>query len=150
MKREGKYPKAKVFGILQSGHHILVEEFVGEHSKGNGIYYRPIGGSIEFGENSTEALKREFREEVKETVAIEDYLGCIENIFMINGRVGHEIILVYSVSFEEKENYTRKMFPIQESEQATFAKWIDIMDFLTGEKVLFPEGLVDKLERGNS
>ena len=150
MKIDGKYPRAKVLGILQSGHRILVEEFVGEHSKGNGIYYRPIGGSIEFGENSTEALKREFREEVKETVAIEDYLGCIENIFRINGRVGHEIILIYRVSFEEKDNYSRNMFMIEECGQETFAKWVDMMDFVTGEKVLFPEGLVEKLERGNS
>ena len=109
-----------------------------------------IGGSIEFGERSTEALCREFKEEVKETVEIKDFLGCIENIFMINDRVGHEIILVYSVSFEDKENYTREIFTIQENGQASFAKWIDIMDFIIGEKVLFPDGLVDKLERRNS
>ena len=53
---EGKYPRAKVIGILQSGNRLLVEEFEGEHSKGNGIYYRPIGGSIEFEEKSTAAL----------------------------------------------------------------------------------------------
>ncbi len=70
---------------------------------------------------------------------IEDFSGFLENIFMINDRVGHEIILVYSVSFEDKENYTREMFTIQENGQTSFAKWIDIMDFIIGEKVLFPE-----------
>ncbi|WP_252502546.1 NUDIX hydrolase [Sporosarcina sp. Marseille-Q4943] len=149
-KDEGKYPRAKVFGILQSGHRLLVEEFEGEHSKGRGFYYRPIGGSIEYGEKSTEALSREFNEELKETVEIEDFLGFIENIFYINDRIGHEIILIYNVSFVDKENYTREMFTIQESEQVSFAKWIDVMDFVTGKKVLFPDGLVDKLERGIS
>ena len=81
---------------------------------------------------------------------IEDYLGFIENIFMINDCVGHEIILLYSVSFIDKENNTREIFTIEESQPATYAKWIDIMDFVTGEKLLFPDGLVDKLEGRNS
>ncbi|MFS0689209.1 NUDIX domain-containing protein [Sporosarcina sp. 179-K 8C2 HS] len=149
IRNEGKYPRAKVVGILQSNQQILIEEFVGRHSKGRGPYYRPIGGSIEYGEKSTEALIREFKEELKVTVAIEEFLGCIENIFFINDRIGHEIILIYNVSFVDKENYTREMFTIQESEQVSFAKWIDITDFVTGEKVLFPDGLADKLERGN-
>lgn len=144
---EGKYPRAKVFGILQSGNRLLVEEFEGEHSKGNGTYYRPIGGSIEFGERSTEAISREFNEELEETVSINHFLGCIENIFLINGRMGHEIILLYSVDFLDKENYSREMFTIHQNGQVSFAKWIDILDFETGKKTLFPDGLVDKLER---
>lgn len=147
---EGKYPTAKVLGIIQSEHRLLVEEFDGEHSKGKGIYYRPIGGSIEFGEKSTEALTREFKEEIRENVVIEKYLGCIENIFMIDGQIGHEIILVYKVSFLDKENYHRKIFDILENGKVSFAKWVDQTDFVKGEKVLFPDGLADKLERGIS
>jgi 8-oxo-dGTP pyrophosphatase MutT (NUDIX family) len=145
-----KYPRAKVFGILQYGQRLLVEEFEGEHSRGSGIYYRPIGGSIEFGEKSTDALIREYKEEIKVTVEIDKFIECIENIFMINGHIGHEIFLVYQVVFVDKENYNRELFEIRENEKVSFAKWIDIMDVVTGEKVLFPDGLVEKLERGIS
>lgn len=141
----GKYPRTKVIGILQSDNRLLVEEFEGEHSKGNGIYYRPLGGSIEFGERSTAALCREFKEEVNETVDIIEFLGCIENIFTINNRIGHEIIQVYSVVFVDKENYSREVFTIRENGRVSLAKWINIMDFILGEKVIYPDGLVDKL-----
>lgn len=151
MKKEvGNYPRAKVFGILQTDSRLLVEEFEGEHSKGRGIYYRPIGGSIELGEKSTEALIREFKEELKETVKVESFIGCIENIFTINEQLGHEIIIVYKVDFFRKENYNRELFEIRENEKVSFAKWIDIMDFVKAEKVLFPDGLAQMLERGNS
>ena len=75
----------------------------------------------------------------------------IENIFMINDRVGHEIILVYNVSFEDKENYTREMiYNSGERASVIMQNGLTVMDFVTGEKVLFPDGLVDKLERRNS
>ncbi|MFC5604516.1 NUDIX hydrolase [Sporosarcina koreensis] len=147
---DGKYPIAKVLGILESGRRILVEEFDGEHSKGEGIYYRPIGGSIEFGEKSTNALIREFKEELNVTVEIDKFIGCIDNIFVINEQIGHEIIQIYTVVFVDKENYNRELFEIRENEKVSFAKWVDIMEFLSGEKVLFPDGLVEKLERGIS
>ncbi|WP_432357927.1 NUDIX hydrolase [Sporosarcina sp. UB5] len=149
-RRCEKYPRAKVIGILESGHRILVEEFEGNHSRGNGMYYRPIGGSIEFGEKSAEALIREFNEELKVNVEIDRFIGCIENIFIINEQIGHEIILVYKVNFVDKENYNRTLFNIQENENVSFAKWINIMDFVTGEKVLFPNSLAEKLGRGIS
>lgn len=143
-----KYPRAKVFGILQSGQRILVEEFEGEHSRGIGIYYRPIGGSIEFGEKSTDTLVREFEEELEVTVEIKKFIVCIENIFVINEQIGHEIILVYKVDFADKRNYNRNRFAIQENGEISFAKWIGIQDFVKGEKVLFPDGLAKKLEGG--
>jgi hypothetical protein len=33
----------------------------------------------------------------------------------------------------------------KENGRVSFAKWINIMEFLTGEKVLVPDGLIDKL-----
>jgi len=83
-------------------------------------------------------------------VEIDEFIECIENIFMIEGHIGHEIFLVYQVVFVDKENYNRELFEIRENEKVSFAKWIDIMDVVTGEKVLFPDGLVEKLERGIS
>ena len=59
------YPRAKTLGILLYDEQILVEEFHGKHSKGEGTYYRPIGGTIEFGEKSTDALVREYHGRIK-------------------------------------------------------------------------------------
>lgn len=53
-------PRANVLGLIQRDNQVLLEEKYGRHSKGEGVYYRPIGETIEFGENSSEALKREF------------------------------------------------------------------------------------------
>ena len=81
------YPKAKVLGIVYCGEQILVEEFHGRHSKGEGTFYRPIGGSIEFGELSNQALIREYYEELQVEINIQHYLGCLENIFKIGGKL---------------------------------------------------------------
>lgn len=75
------YPRAKTLGILLYNNQILVEEFQGKHSTGEGTYYRPIGGSIEYGEKSADALVREYEEELNVDIIIQQYIGCLENIF---------------------------------------------------------------------
>lgn len=50
------YPRANTLGIVTCNKQILVEEQSGIYSKGNGLYYRPIGGTIELGEHSQETL----------------------------------------------------------------------------------------------
>ena len=56
---------------------ILVTEF---REKGR-LYYRPIGGTIEFGERGEEAVRREFREEIAAELTEVRYLGTLENIY---------------------------------------------------------------------
>lgn len=56
--------RVNVLGLIQRDDQLLLEEKFGNHSKGEGVYYRPIGGTIEFGENSSETLVREFFEEL--------------------------------------------------------------------------------------
>ncbi|MDW0117099.1 NUDIX domain-containing protein [Sporosarcina thermotolerans] len=141
-----QYPRAKVIGVLQSGSRILVEEFTGKHSKGVGAYYRPIGGSIEFGERSTDALLREFEEELQVTVEIKGYMGCMENIFAINEQIGHEIIQVYRVGFIEEKNYSKEKFEVLEGKHMSFANWVKIADFIVGDKILYPDSLINKLK----
>src|SRR5215216_5710043 len=60
-------------------------------------FYRPLGGGIEFGENSAETIYREILEEINVEVDRESlqYLGALENIFNFNGAMGHEIVLIY-------------------------------------------------------
>ncbi|WP_409292913.1 hypothetical protein [Peribacillus sp. SCS-37] len=45
-------PRANTLGIVSNEDHLPLEEQQGRHSKGEGYFYRPIGGTIELGERS--------------------------------------------------------------------------------------------------
>ncbi len=144
------YPRAKTLGILLNHNRILVEEFQGKHSTGEGPYYRPIGGTIEFGEKSADALVREYSEELNVEILIKQYIGCVENIFTINEEIGHEIIQFYSVGFQDEANYKRELFEVVEGNKKAHARWISLDDFITGRKTLYPTTLISELKRGVS
>ena len=139
------YPRAKTLGILLYDKRILVEEFYGKHSKGEGTYYRPIGGSIEFGEKSNDALIREYHEELEVDIKINQYIGCFENIFRINGETGHEIIQLYLIDFENLSHYNRRMFKVIEGNKIGIAKWLPLADFASNREILYPNGLIERV-----
>ncbi|GAA1347735.1 NUDIX domain-containing protein [Arthrobacter roseus] len=64
-------------------------------------FYRPLGGGIEFGETSADALRREFTEELGFDVTPTSLLGVLENHFEFEGEPGHEIVHVYAVESSE-------------------------------------------------
>ncbi|GGE78518.1 NUDIX hydrolase [Priestia taiwanensis] len=138
------HPRANVLGLLMKDNCILLEERYGKHSKGTGYYYRPIGGTIEFGEHSTETLVREFQEELGVEIVINQYITCIENIFTIEGNTGHEITQVYVVIFKDERYYEQERFLVSEGEMQTSAKWVLIEEALSGEKVVYPTSLVER------
>lgn len=70
---------------------ILVGE--GFDSKKNEVFYRPLGGGIDFGETGEEALIREFHEELAADLENVKYITTLENIYTYNGDPGHEIVL---------------------------------------------------------
>lgn len=137
-------PRANTLGIIVKDGHVLLEENRARHSKGYGFYYRPIGGTIELGERSREALVREFMEEINTDVRIVKSLGCIENIYKLNGRIGHEITLMYQVEFVDPLNYEKDSFVMTEGKKITAAKWVRIEHL--ADKVVFPNGLLELLQ----
>ena len=64
-----------------------------EHPEG---FHRLIGGSVKVGETHHDALLREVGEELGATVDHLTYLGVAENIFRMNGQLGHEIVFLYA------------------------------------------------------
>ncbi|WIY60616.1 NUDIX hydrolase [Bacillus arachidis] len=132
------YPRAKAFGILLHNKRILVQEYQTEIQ----TYYRPLGGSIEFGEKSDQTVIREFKEEINAQVEITTYLGCLENIFYVGEEAGHEIIQLYSLHFTDTSLYGSEMIPMQDNERSAYAKWIPITAFLGQEKTLYPNGII--------
>lgn len=140
-------PRAITLGIIVKNDCLLLEEQEGKHSKGEGIYYRPIGGTIEVGEKSEETLVREFNEELGVDIHIKRYIACLENIFKIDSNIGHEIVQIYLAEFKAESLYGKKTFKVMEGNKATVAKWVSKADIFSGKRVVYPNGLVELLKR---
>ena len=65
---------------------------------------------------------------------ITNYLGCLENVFHLDGDIGHEIIQLYSLRLLDTSLYEMKILNIQDEETVTYAKWIPITAFIQKEK----------------
>lgn len=103
----------------------------------NEIFYRSIGGGINFLENSKEALKREFKEELNIDINVGEFLGISENIFTYNGKNAHELILFYNVDISDSD-YKEK-YHIVDDNCETDAMWINIDKFMNKELKIYPE-----------
>lgn len=137
-----------VICIFQNDDSILVAE--GYDSVKDEYYYRPIGGGIEYGEKSAEALIREVREEIETDIYNLKYLGTVENIFTYNGEVGHEIVQVYDAAFVDTSFYTEELFEGKENDGKIFKIMrLPICKFQNGELRLVPEGLLDLIIQSN-
>jgi len=77
------------------------------------FYFRPIGGTNEFGEYSEDTLKREISEELGTTIKNIKLETVCENIFTCDGLDGHEIVFIYSAEFVDEKYYERKIFEIK-------------------------------------
>jgi len=110
------------------------------------VFYRPLGGTIEFGEYGHQTVVREFQEELGAEVVNVHYLGALENIFMHAAQPGHEIVLVYGGDFVDHSFYEREMLDGQEDDGSSFkAMWKPLDVFRRGETPLYPTGLLELL-----
>ena len=75
---------------------VLLERGADPHS--GQVFYRAMGGGVEFGETAAAAVQRECQEELGIAVDVGARLAVIENIFIYAGKPGHEIIFVYAVT----------------------------------------------------
>ena len=113
----------------------------------NRPFFRPIGGGIEFGETSAEAIEREVQEELGLAITDVRLLGTLENIFTYAGRPEHEIVQVYDAKFVDASVYELPHLDGQETDGATFAaKWLTWEGF-TDEAPLVPDGLYELLKK---
>ncbi|QOY35255.1 NUDIX hydrolase [Anaerobacillus isosaccharinicus] len=130
--------------IFRKNDLILVSEGFDELKQE--YYYRPIGGGIEYGETSSNALKREVLEEIGANITNEKFLGAFENIFTYNGDLGHEIVFVYDADFVDKSFYDKPSFLGWEDNGVPFKLyWKPISDFKNEKIVLVPEELLTLL-----
>lgn len=126
--------------VVWRGDELLVGEFHNE----NGPFYRPLGGTIEFGEHGQDALRREFREELGVELTDVHYLATLENIFTYKGQVGHEIILLYEAGVVNQTLYEQDTLQVNEEGITQTARWISLRRFENG-LLLVPTGLLELL-----
>jgi 8-oxo-dGTP pyrophosphatase MutT (NUDIX family) len=109
-------------------------------------FCRPLGGGIEFGETSAQAVAREVREEINAEVTNLRLVGTLENIFTYLGSPGHEIVQVYDGEFVEESLYGLTSIRGAESDGQEFqAVWRELQAF-SAELPLVPQGLLQLLE----
>mgnify|MGYP005784042395 FL=1 len=129
-------------GLAIKNNKLLVSE--GFDKVKNETFYRCLGGGIEFLEKSSDALKREFKEEIGANIIIKDFLGVSENIFTYKGKNAHELILFYSIDISD-DNYQEE-YKVIDDHGETIAKWIDIQEFKNKSKILYPEDVFKYLD----
>ena len=114
-------------GILvrPQDHAVLAVCFPGHD--GQGVFYRPPGGGVEFGEQASDAVVREMLEELRQPVVVERLLGVTENHFVVRGQRGHEIVYNWLVRFVDEALYDIDEWTITESNGEIFpAHWVDL------------------------
>ena len=141
--------RVKCVCIIRKDDSILVVEAFDRVKRGT--FYTPLGGKVEFGEYGREAVSRELKEEIGAKVRDIRYIGALENIFDFERKHGHEIVLVYETRFVDRSLYDKTVIKGEEDSQehggAFRAVWKPLKYFAAGRAPLYPDGLLELIER---
>ena len=124
-------------GLIRDGDRIFLGQ--GYNPETQDFFYRAMGGGVDFGETSLEALKREFQEEIQAELTNIRYLGCIESIFVFKDKPGHEILQLYECDFVDPNFYQIAQIPFEDKKKKKVALWVDIAKCKSRELHLVPE-----------
>lgn len=129
--------------VFRNGNRILAS--AGFDSIKQQSFYRPLGGTIEFGERSDETIRRELMEEIKAEVTDLRYLGVLENFFIYEAEKGHEIVIVYDGKFANRALYDKAAIHGDEFGSPLTAVWVDLSTLGPNKPPLYPTGLAELL-----
>ena len=125
----------KALCIIEQGRKLLLCKSYDNVKKE--IFFRFVGGTVNFGEKSEEALRREIREELNSEIENLKFITVIENIFTYEGRKKHEICFLYKGDLARKDLYYKNVIPILDHKGFP-AEWVSISDILGGKVMLYP------------
>ena len=132
---------AKVLCVFS--HHGSVLLLSGKDPTHGNRYLRPLGGSIEFGERSSDTVVREIREELGAEIQDLRLLGVVESLFEFLGRRHHEILFVYDAGFQDRAMYDRPFVQGIEADGSDIvAQWYPVHDLPSVGIEVVPEGLL--------
>lgn len=142
MHSEGQI-RVLALGLIKKGNRVFISQ--GYDPVKQQTFYRAMGGGVDFGETSLEALQREFQEEIQAQLTNINYLGCLENLFTFNGKPGHELLQVYQCDFVDPKFYQLESLTFAEGKRQKTALWVDVALFKSGELLLVPKPFLDLL-----
>jgi ADP-ribose pyrophosphatase YjhB (NUDIX family) len=137
--------QTKAMCLLQNKGRVLCIKYFDAVKKTP--FYRVLGGGVEVGELASVALAREFQEELGANIQNVELLDVLENIFVHEGALGHEIVFLYKADFEDGQFYAKDVLPVNENGVSMEAHWLPVSSFL-GENAppLYPKGVWDFIE----
>lgn len=132
--------------VVRDGERLFVSE--ASDPSTDELFYRPLGGGIEFGERSADAVVRELREEIGAELIDVRCLGIIENVFTYNGETGHEIVVVYEAGFVDHSLRQQERvhgWDGVHNKDPLVAVWKPLQWFVDERAPLYPDGLLELL-----
>jgi len=135
----------KAFCVFSRNREILVYEKVDK--KTGQAFLRPIGGKIEFGERSSEAIQREVYEETGQKIKELKLLGVLENIFTQAGDLHHEVDFVYDAKFANEDIYNLERIEVREGENLYFASWKSVNELQKSDPPFVPPDILKLLNQ---
>lgn len=136
--------RVKVLGLLMEDRHLFAFDVLNDRGTLDGV--RPLGGTIEFGENREAALRREFQEELGSGIDILGPFTCFENIYVHEGETGHEVLFVAPIRLVERSIPLNETVSFSEADGGIcHARWWHIDRLRRGETELYPDGLLGHL-----
>ncbi len=147
-----KKPRVRplALGIFRQGDRTFVTK--GYDPVKDQVFYRPLGGGIDFGERGADTVVRELKEEIGAEVTDLRYLATFENIFTYAGKPGHEIILLYEGRFADPSWYERDVERgLEETDDPPLMQgvWMRLDDF-GPDAPLYPDGLLEAIRAHGS
>jgi ADP-ribose pyrophosphatase YjhB (NUDIX family) len=128
--------------VIRRGDHVLAFEMY-DPSR-DVTFCRPLGGGIEFGELSEDAVRRELLEEIGAELTNVRLIGVLENRFHGFERDGHEIVFVFDADLADRSLYEHDDLGVVTDVGAKVA-WQPLSRFASGEAALYPDGLAELL-----
>lgn len=137
--------KFRVNGILIEDDKILIVKI-----KENSFYCLP-GGHVKIGEDTKNAIIREFKEETGYNTNIDRLINISENFFTRdNGKKIHELSFYYLLNLKDKEIIKFNEYDVIEEDDENIRlhfRWIPIKEL---ENIEFrPQNIKQKIEEGN-
>ena len=135
--RDGLTFMYRVGGIAIHDGRVLVEQAIGK-----GFCFLP-GGRVEFGENASDALRREVREELGEPATIGRLLITADNLFELDDRRMQEVSLYFLVELDEDSPILDRDGMFEGAEPNVVLEWIPVDEL--GRANLKPEFLHEQI-----
>ncbi len=127
--------------VIQRDGKILV--FEAYDATKDQTFYRPLGGAIEFGEYSEDAVVRELSEEIGAELTDVHLLGVTENVYVYDGEQGHEVVFIYEASLVDEALYDKAEMTGDEGGQPFKVVWKTLDAFDQNAAPLYPDGLLE-------